>query len=136
MDIIIRTICEHFGKDVCESLLDFHAITGKDMTSYFFRTGKVKASKKLLSNPTKMNLIKELGKAEIFSARYIKSAEEFIRSVVYAGEHLENLWIWRLGFIKIWKENYLWLSHQNQIESNLLWRRHTWGLLRCRQQNA
>ena len=90
MDIIIRTICEHFGKDVCESLLDFHAVTGKDMTSYFFRTGKVKASKKLLSNPTKMNLIKELGKAEIFSAKYIKSAEKFIRSVVYAGEHLEN----------------------------------------------
>ena len=60
------------------------------MTSYFFLTGKVKASKKLLSNPTNMNLIKELGKAEIFSAKYIKSAEEFIRSVVYAGEHLEN----------------------------------------------
>ena len=31
----IRTICEYLGKDVCESIIAFHAITGSDTTSYF-----------------------------------------------------------------------------------------------------
>ena len=46
----IRKICDYLGKDVCESMLAFHAITGSDTTSYFFRAGKVKTFKKILSN--------------------------------------------------------------------------------------
>ena len=38
----IRKICDYLGKDVCESILAFHAITGSDTTSYFFRAGKVR----------------------------------------------------------------------------------------------
>ena len=78
------------GKDVCESILALHAVTGSDATSYFFRAGKVKTFKKILSNQTKLKLIKELDKKDKLSDNYMKSAKEFIRSVVYAGESLEN----------------------------------------------
>ena len=58
----IRKISDYLGKDVCESILAFYAITGSDTTSYSFCAGKVKTFKEILSNQTKLQLIKELGK--------------------------------------------------------------------------
>ena len=81
-------------------MLAFHKITGSETTSYFFRSGKVKTFKKLISNQTKLKLIKELGKKDKLPDNQMMSAKEFIRSVVYAGESSENLWIQGLGFIK------------------------------------
>ena len=78
------------GKEVCESILAFHAITGSDSTSYFLHAGKVKTFKKIPSNQTKLKLIKELGKKDKLSNNHTKSAKEFIHSVVYAGESSEN----------------------------------------------
>ena len=67
---------------------------------YFFRAGKVKTFKKILLNQTKLNLIKELSKNDKLSDNHMKSAKEFIQSVVYAGESFENylntrVWIYK-----------------------------------------
>ena len=77
--------CDYLDKDVCESILVFHAITGSDTISYFFRASKVKTFKKNFSNQTKLKLIKELGKKDKLFDSHMKSAKEFIRSVIYAG---------------------------------------------------
>ena len=45
-------ICDYVGRDLCFSLPDFRSLTGCDTTSYFFRTGKVRAFKKVLADPT------------------------------------------------------------------------------------
>ena len=74
------------GKDICESILAFHAITSLDTTSYFFRAGKVKTFK----NQTKLKLIQELGEKDKLSDNHMKSAKEFVRAVVYTGESSEN----------------------------------------------
>ena len=44
----VSKICDYLGKDICESILAFHTVTGSDITSYFFRAGKVKIFKKIL----------------------------------------------------------------------------------------
>ena len=77
------------GKDVCESILAFHGIAGSDTTSYFFRAGRVKTFKKILSNQRKLKLTKELGKKDKLFDNHMKSTKEFIRSVVYTGESSE-----------------------------------------------
>ena len=53
----VRTLVMVFANQ-----LAFHAVTGT--TSYVFRASKVKTFKKLLSNQTKKNLSKELGKTK------------------------------------------------------------------------
>ena len=53
----VRTLVMVFANQ-----LAFNAVTGT--TSYFFRASKVKTFKKLLSNRTKKNLSKELGKTK------------------------------------------------------------------------
>ena len=50
----------------------------------------MKTFEKILSNQTKLKLIKELGKKGKLPDNHMQSAKEFIRSVVYAGEPLEN----------------------------------------------
>ena len=74
------------GKDICESILAFHAITDSDTPSYFFRADKVKTFKKILLNQTKLKLIRELGKKDQLSDNHMKSAKEFMGSVAKAGE--------------------------------------------------
>ena len=87
-------------EDVCESILAFHAITGSNTTSYFFDASKVKTFKTILSNQTKLKLIKELGKKDKLSDNHMKSAKEVIHSTVYAGESSEIMWIHGLRPIK------------------------------------
>ena len=50
----------------------------------------MKTFEKILSNQTKLKLIKELGKKGKLPGNHMQSAKEFIRSVVYAGEPSEN----------------------------------------------
>ena len=50
----IRKICDYLGKDVCQSILAFYAITDSDTTSCFFRAGKMMAFKK---NSVKSNKV-------------------------------------------------------------------------------
>ena len=67
----------------------------RDTTSYFFRAGKVKTFKKVLSNKTKLKLIKELGKKGKLSDNRMKSAKEFIRSVDESSENYSTLRIYK-----------------------------------------
>ena len=50
----------------------------------------MKTFEKILSNQTKLKLIKELGKKGKLTDNHMQSAKEFIRSVVYGGEPSEN----------------------------------------------
>ena len=99
------------GKDVCGSILAFHGIAGSDTTSYFFRAGRVKTFKKILSNQRKLKLTKELGIKDKLSDNHMKSTKEFILSVVYTGESSETYVDTRVGDYKNLKEKHLWLSH-------------------------
>ena len=54
----------------------FYAITDSDTTSYFFCTGKLKTFRKVLSNQTKLKLIKELDKKDKLFDNNMKSAKE------------------------------------------------------------
>ena len=62
-----------------------------------------------------MNLIKELVKLKIFSDEYIKSVKDFIRTIVYAGDHSEK-------YVNASIRIYHWLSHQIQIQWNFVLR--------------
>ena len=86
----IGKICRHFGKEICEKLPPFHALTGSDTTSYFFRAGKVKTFKKFMSSPDNLTLLKDFGKKENICAKTIELAKDFIKSIVYSGRKNES----------------------------------------------
>ena len=52
-------------------------MTDSDTTSYFFCTGKLKTFRKVLSNQTKLKLIKELDKKDKLFDNNMRSAKEF-----------------------------------------------------------
>ena len=86
----ISKICEYLGPQICLVLPAFHALTGCDTTSYFFRAGKVRIFKKLISDPAKCKLLLPLGQEKILGESDIESVKEFIRTVVYSGKEGEN----------------------------------------------
>lgn len=86
----ISKIVDFFGRDICLSLPAFHAITGSDTTSYFFRAGKVRVFKKLIGNPAKCALLTPLGKNKELSDQEIEYAKKFIQTVVYSGKDDED----------------------------------------------
>ena len=88
--ITISKIYSFFGRDNCLILPSFHALTGCDTTSYFFRTGKIRVFKKLLSDKEKYKLIQPLGQKKILDEISVESVKEFVRTVVYSGIHGEN----------------------------------------------
>ena len=135
----ICKICDYLGKDVCESLLDFHEITGSDTTSCFFPAGKVKTFKKILSNQTKLKLIKERGKKDKLSDNHMESAKEFIRLVVYAGESSESYVDTRVRIYKNLKRKtpITIPPDPDSVECAIKWahfQKFTW--LRCCEENV
>ena len=48
-------VVEYLGNYVAKHLLQFHAITGCDTTSYFYRVGKISVFKKVLNNMLHVN---------------------------------------------------------------------------------
>ena len=80
--------CEFFGQELCRALPAFHAISGCDTTSYFFRAGKVRVFKKLIGNPKKCALLNSLGKG--LSEQDIESIKKFIQKVIYSGKDNED----------------------------------------------
>ena len=52
----VGAICDFLEEDVCLALPAFHAITGCDTTSYFYRAGKLRVFKKVNVDKTKLNL--------------------------------------------------------------------------------
>lgn len=86
----IRLICEAFGRELCLALPAFHALTGCDTTSYFFKAGKLRVFKKLMTNKSKVQLLKPLGKERILETVDIDGLKEFIRTVIYSGKENES----------------------------------------------
>ena len=82
---VVRTL----GYDESKLLAHYHALTGCDTTSYFFRIGKTIPFKKALDNG-KLELISGLGSTVTLSEECLQSCKEFIRTVLYRGKPNEN----------------------------------------------
>ena len=75
---------------MCEVLPAFHAISGCDTTSYFFRIGKVTIFNKLVKRPDMLTLLASLGKRDKMESSEMDLITEFIRTVIYNGAAREN----------------------------------------------
>ncbi|XP_065053639.1 uncharacterized protein LOC135682604 [Rhopilema esculentum] len=82
----IGVICQFLGNDLCQALPAIHAISGCDTTSYFYKTGKVKIIKKLLSSPSNCQILESFGQDQSLESEKIDNVKEFIRTVVYSGK--------------------------------------------------
>ena len=58
----IGTICTYLGNTVSRNILQYHAITGCDTTSFFYKIGKINSFKEVLKKSSCLSLIKCLGK--------------------------------------------------------------------------
>ena len=75
------------GQTVSSNISRFHAITGCDTTSYFFRMGKIAHLKKILKQSDSISLISELGKQTTVDDMTIERCTRFIQIVLYAGKN-------------------------------------------------
>ena len=126
------------GKDVCEPILAFYAITGSDTTFHFIRAGKVKIFLKIISNQTKLKLMKKLGKKDNLSDNHLNSAKEFTCSVVYASEFSENYVDTRIRIYKNLKKTSTAISPDPDSVELAIKRAHlqTFKWLRCCEQSV
>ncbi len=83
-------ICDSFGSDICSVCSAFHAITGCDTTSYFYRTGKLRIFKKVLADKTKLGLLESLEQDRKLTEDGINNVREIVRSVIYSGKDNED----------------------------------------------
>ena len=81
----IGKIVDYLGKTVSLAILNIHALTGCDTTSYFYRVGKIKVLKKVLQNEKFCLFLSNLGIEKVLSERTIENIEEFIKTVLYSG---------------------------------------------------
>ena len=69
--------------------MHFHAISGCDTTSYFYRAGKTTPFRKAVDE-NKMHLISSLGNDIVISQECIDNCLEFIRTILYNGKEKES----------------------------------------------
>ena len=86
----VRKICEHFGLELCLSLPAFHGLTGCDTTSYFYRSGKVRILKKMISDTNRCLMLHPLGRDKDLNKIEIESIMRFIQTVIYSGKDDED----------------------------------------------
>ncbi|KAK3740844.1 hypothetical protein QZH41_000596 [Actinostola sp. cb2023] len=79
--IPIHLVSEKLGVTICAALPGFHALTGCDSTSGLFRTGKKKAWKAFLKDPSAQDNVGNLGTAIPPSARTLQACEKFVCSL-------------------------------------------------------
>ena len=82
----MSVICDHYGVDVCEKLLRFHAITGCDTASYMYRVTKVNVFNKIVQNPGKYHLLHALENDEPLCEADISGLNRFVQTVMYPGK--------------------------------------------------
>ena len=80
----IEHIVKNLGNNACNFLIQYHAISGCDTTSYFYRIGKVIPFKNAVEKGN-LYLLKELGTEKSISPEFVESCKEFIRTVLYKG---------------------------------------------------
>ena len=86
----IKKIYDHFGRDICSILPQFHAITGCDQTSYKFNAGKIRAFNKVLKDTSVLQLIQPLGKRINLSDEVMQNVLLFVQTVLYSGTSNET----------------------------------------------
>ena len=85
----VEEMCRNIGWDNSQLLMNYHAISGCDTTSYFFRAGKLNPFRKALEK-NKLYLISNLGNCVNIEQNSIESCLEFIRTVLYNGRPTET----------------------------------------------
>ena len=86
----VGSIFSSLGRSICSSLPTIHAISGCDTTSYFYRAGKVRILKKLISDKSKCQLIESIGIRQNLAGEALDDAKDFIQTVVYSGKNHES----------------------------------------------
>lgn len=81
----IGKIVGYLGKTVSLAILNIHALTCYDTTSYFYKVGKIKVLKKVLQNEMFCLLLSNLRIEKVLSDRTIENIKEFIKTVLYSG---------------------------------------------------
>ena len=74
----IQTLCEKYAKDIPDTILAYHALTGCDSTSAFLQKGKIRPLKLLLKTAEFVLAFTELGKHEIVSENVFHQIEVFV----------------------------------------------------------
>ena len=86
----IGTVCKYLGNTVSRNILQYHAITGCDTTSFFYRIGKISPFKEVLKKSSCLGLIECLGKNKSLSNTDIENCMTFIQTVLYRGNINED----------------------------------------------
>ena len=81
----IGTVCKYLGNTVSRNILQYHAITGCDTTSFFYRIEKISPFKEILKKPSYLGLIECLGINKFLSNTDIDNCMTFIQTVLYSG---------------------------------------------------
>ena len=81
----VGTACKYLGNTVSGDILQYHAITGCDTTSFFYRIGKISPFKEVLKNSSYLGSIECLGKNKFLSNTDIENCMTFIQNVLYGG---------------------------------------------------
>ena len=82
----IGKIAEVLGPNISICLPALHWLTGCDTTSHFHNTSKTTILKKVITNPEKLSLIRNIGVEPDLDQMVVDDAKDFIRTVLYAGE--------------------------------------------------
>ena len=77
-------------KTICYNIIQFHALTGCDTTSFLYAVGKIKPFQKIMKNPNVLELISNLEHIVSANDDVIKNFEIFIQTEVYNGTSKET----------------------------------------------
>ena len=75
----VSTAANEFGESMCKILPSFHALTGSDFTKTFYRLSKIQSFKKILTQPSAINLLPSLATVRVDVAQII----DFVLHIVY-----------------------------------------------------
>ena len=76
--IAIHQLHALLGEKLCKSLLFFHALTGCDFTSSFFRQGKVSPFKLLEKLPESQTIFSQMGDTNEISDVKMRGIESYV----------------------------------------------------------
>ena len=86
----INQLANNLGSNICQSLPEFHALTGSDYTAAFGRKGKIRPFKNLSANPAAQNALKVLGQSESIEEKTFQEIEKFVCQL-YGKNDLDSL---------------------------------------------
>ena len=75
----VSAAASEFGESICKILPYFHVLTGSDFSKTFYRHSKIQSFKKMLTQPTAINLLSSLATVKVDVAQII----DFVLHIVY-----------------------------------------------------